>query len=141
MTDKLIFHEKDVVAEGSRIGPRYYIDGDYSPIAVRIDAEKAPPDGDLEVDILIDDTTIFNDRQPVLIQTYGDSSTFHHVYKTTAVLPKGEYVEVDAEDFKSNALVAEGSWVHCVLRASGGAKNITVQFELEPIAEPDESGE
>ena len=139
MTDKLIFHEKDIIADGARIGPRYYIDGDYTPIAVRIDAERAPSDADLEVDILVDNSTIFDDREPVSILTYGNSASFHHVSKTTAILPKGDNVEVDAEDFKNAAIIEEGSWVHCILKASGGAKNITVQFDIEALSEGNES--
>ena len=139
MTDRLIFHDRAPLAEGSRIGPRYYIDGDYAPIAVRIDAEKAPSDGDLEVDILIDDTTIFDDRAPMSILTYGNSASFHHIAKTTAVLPKGDNVESDADDFKEGVVIQEGSWVHCILKESGGARNVTVQLDLEPLFEPDES--
>jgi hypothetical protein len=99
MTDKLIFHEKDYIADGSRIGPRYYISGDCAPVAVRIDAERAPSDADLEVDILVDGATIFDDRAPTSILTYGNPASFHHVSKTTAILPKGDNTETDAEDF------------------------------------------
>ncbi|MFA6271384.1 MAG: hypothetical protein WC657_09360 [Candidatus Paceibacterota bacterium] len=141
MTDRLIFHEKDIIADGARIGPRYYIDGDCSPVAVRIDAERAPSDADLEVDILVDDSTIFDDRAPTSILTYGNSASFHHVSKTTAILPKGDNVEADADDFKAGAIIEGGSWVHCILKASGGAKNITVQLDIEPLSEPDESEE
>jgi len=141
MTDRLIFHEKDIIADGARIGPRYYISGDYAPIAVRIDAERPPSDADLEVDILVDDITIFDDRAPTSILTYGNSASFHHVSKTTAILPKGENVDPDADDFKADAVIQEGSWVHCILRASGGAKNITVQLDIEPLSEPDEETE
>ena len=140
MADRtLIFHFEDVRGEGNRIGPTYFIEADYEPLKVRMYAERAPTDGDVEVDILVDGTTIFNNRKTVYQKSYGDSTTFHQIASTTAVLPKGEHYEEDAEDFKANALIAEGSWVHCVLKALNGAKNITVQMELERISEPDES--
>ncbi len=131
MADReLTFHFEDVRSEGSRIGPTYYVGGDYTPSAVRIYAEKVPTDGDFEVDILASDVTIFDDRAEVLTPSMADSATLTHTARTTALLPKGQDSDVMSGDFKKDAHISN-EFVHCILKALKGAKNVTVQLELE----------
>lgn len=58
MSEKLIWH---IPTPGSPL-PRYYIDRDTEPVALRIYAEGAPVSGDLLVDILDDGVSIMNDN-------------------------------------------------------------------------------
>lgn len=123
----LTFHQKEVSGGGLRIGPTYYIEADYAPIAVRIHAEVAPT-RDAEVDIFDDGVSIFNNKTPtVLNSTSGQDET--GVAVTTAKLSKNYDQEELAGDF-ATSLIAEGSWVHCNLVDAGGGRNFTVQLEL-----------
>jgi len=132
MADRiLVFHFEDIRGEGSRIGPTYYVEEDCTPVAVRIYAEKSPTDGDLEVDILSNDVTLFDDRAEVLTRSYENSASLVHTPKTTALLPKGENADEGSDDFKKDAHVDAESFVHCILKSLNGARNVTVQLELE----------
>lgn len=54
--------------------------------------------------------------------------------KTVVILPKGENLEQDAEDFPRPALtITEGSIVSCHVVDMGSANNVTVQLELYSI--------
>lgn len=134
MSRILTFHEKDVIGGGSRIGAAYYMEADYSPVAVRIEAEKAPSDGELEVDIYDDGVSIFTNTAAVFSAaptTKGPTLT-SNPSKTTVSLTVGQTHEELVANFKSGN-IAEGSWITCKIFENRGASNITVQLELEEI--------
>ncbi len=127
----LTWHLLKTLGNETRIGPTFYIEADYTPVAVRIHAETAPNLADAEFDIYDDGVSIFSDRSVNLVnQTTGVVTEV--TPKTTAVLIKGENSEEDAEEFGSS-LIEEGSWVYCNIIESGNGKNFTVQLELESI--------
>ena len=127
MSRILVWHEKDVTSGDKRIGPTFYIEADYKPVAVRIHAENPPVNGDMEVTIYDDGVSIFKNRAVTHKDNY-DRITYDPEAKT-AILPKGQNKDDAAESFDTEE-IAEGSWVHCVVTKSQGAKNITVQLEL-----------
>jgi len=126
----LTFHTKDAVGNNARIGPTYYIEGDYSPLAVRVHAENAPV-SDAKIDIFDDGVSIFSNRTSTAHhQTTGADITGDAV--TAAVLAEGENSDEIAEDFNDNP-IKEGSWVYCEVVDSGGGKNFTVHLEMEDL--------
>ena len=135
MADRvLVWHQEDVVGDGARIGPTYYIEEDYEAVAVRIYAEKAAPDGDIEVDIFDDGVSIFPNTAPTLLHT---ESTWLKPplevkpAKTSVSLAKGtNESELVDNDPKS---IDKGSWLHCEVTQSNGGRNITVSLELARI--------
>lgn len=124
---------------GDKSVPTYYAETDYEPVAVRIYAETPPTAGDLEVDILADGVSIFNDHAvtheatPTVMKHSDPANTY-------VILPKGDNLETDAEDF-IGGYIAESSLVTCSLGQTGGASNITVHLELNKMDEPDETTE
>ncbi len=131
----LIWHLHKHQSTGTRIGATYYIEADYTPVAVRIYAETAPKE-DAEFNIYDDGVSIFSDRSVNLVNQTTGVVTVRSA-KTTAVLPKGDNSEEDAEEFGSS-IIDEGSWVHCNVIEDGGGENFTVQLELESQLEPEE---
>ena len=122
--------------DGNRIGPTYYVEADYQPVAVRVYAEEAPTDRDAEFDILIDGVSMFGDR------TVDPGHIAHTAYTYTpatgALLIQTDTEEVDAEDFTDTVVIEEGSWVYCVPKVGTNGKNYSVHLELERISEEDE---
>lgn len=122
----LTFHGLN--ATSNSLGATYYIEGDYTPVAVRIYAEKAPQ-GDTNIDIYDDGVSIFGNRTPL---TYSTGRTDDPTV-TAAVLSAGLNSEEHAEDFATDSegtiTIEKGSWVHCTLDGDG-ANNISVQLEL-----------
>lgn len=133
MADRiLIFHmpeRKGQHGDWNRIGPTYYMDGDYMPVALRVHAEGAPSDRTLEIDILDDGVSIFTNRASIQNNAIT-SAVERQTTQTTGSLPKGENTEDNADVFKSGK-IAEGSWVHCEMPYDGNARNVTIQLELE----------
>ncbi len=128
MSDRvLIWHEKDQTSSIDRIGPTFYIDANMVPKSVRIHAVNAPVNGDVEVTIYDDGVSIFKNH----LGTIPINGNITYISEAkTVTLPKGQNFETDAESFDISE-IAEGSWVHCIVNESGGAKNITVQLELD----------
>lgn len=126
----LVFHRKDAINNEIRIGPTYYMDADYLPVAVRIYAEDAPT-SDAKVDIFDDDVSIFYDRASTSVSTLGVRTAQDAA--TEAILMEGENSADWAGNLKSEDVIEEGSWVHCNLVDSGCGKNFTVQLELERL--------
>jgi len=132
MADRILtWHSDEAKGANARIGATFYIESDYMPTAVRIHAEKAPVNGDAQIDIQDEDgVSIFANRTPTPVDYSGRESILTST--TSAVLVKGENYEEDAEDFKQNDLMLEeGSWVSCYLLDDAGGKNFTVSLELE----------
>lgn len=132
----LTFHYHGTTGNEERMLPTYYIEANYTPVAVRIYAEIAPS-RDALVDIYDDGVSIFNNRTPRDHHpTTGRDETGATV--TAATLGKGLHTEEYAEDF-ATITIDEGSWVHCNLVDAGSGRNFTVQFELftddEPLGE------
>lgn len=128
MADRiLVWHEPGSPGADKRIGPTFYIEADYKPAEVRLHAEYPPVNGDMEVTIYDDGVSIFENHSgkiPVAgVPTYISEAT-------TAVLPKGQTKDDNSGEFATKE-IAEGSWVHCIVTKSNGARNITVQLELE----------
>lgn len=130
----LTFHYHDTTVGEKRMLPTYYIEADYTPVAVRIYAETAPSTGDAKIDIYDDGVSIFNNRTPRDYHptTYKEETG---VAVTAAVLGNGLNSEEYAEDF-ATITIDNGSWVHCNLVDAAAGKNFTVQFELFTDAEP-----
>lgn len=127
----------DYAGSETRMGPTYYIEADYAPVAVRIHAEKAPI-RDAKIDIFDDGVSIFNDRAS---KTFSAATGYSsNTPETEAVLGEGLNEEEYAEDFNGNP-IEQGSWVHCTLVDAGGGKNFTVHLELEKVSEDDEPEE
>lgn len=124
----LIWHQKDDINDNSRIGPTYYMEADYTPVAVRIYSEVAPTH-ELKVDIFDDGVSIFSNRTLLDINaTTGVDQSGSAV--TAVTLPANTNSEENAEDFTESPRIEEGSWIHCNLVNAGGGRNITVQLEL-----------
>ena len=134
----LTWHYEDIRAAGDRVGAAYYISGDYSPIAVRIHAEKAPDVEDAEFEILKDGVSIMNDRGAIVHDIYGIVQS--RTVNTTVVLAKGATTDEAADDFK-NETIESGSWLTCTLNKDGGGNNFTIQCELAQIEDEDDQSE
>ena len=106
--------------------PRYYMDGDYDPVAVRVCAD-VPPVDDLSIDIQTDGKSIFANQSSTTFTTDGQRTT---IPTSTVVLVNGETSNEEIEDFGSD-IIADGSWVSCVPFNLAGAKGVTVQLELD----------
>ena len=123
---------RETVGGKVRLGSTYYIEADYTKVAVRIYAANAPYK-DALIDIFDDGVSIFNNRT---VSTHnritGADTTGAAV--TAAILYEGENGE-DKEDDFTEGDIAEGSWVHCELVDTGGGDNFTVQFEISPADE------
>lgn len=138
-TRVLTFHEKEPYHYETRYGPTYYIEADYSPIAVRICAESAP-DRDAKFDIYDDGTSIFADRGSHAQINLSSGVRTTTDADTRVVLCKGETLEESAEDFSGN-VIEKGSVVYCKLIDSGDGKNFSIHLELEKLTEDDEDEE
>ena len=135
MNRVLVFHGIDPKSQ-TRLGPTYYMDADYDPVAVRIYAETAPS-ADAVIDIFDDGVSIFSNQKSSLYNLTSGVRTDYND-KTTVQLPAGENSEVMAESFKPGLNIEQGSWIHCNLVEHGGGKNFTVQLELKEISEEGE---
>ena len=102
---------ESVDRDGTEQGPVYYLERDYTPLALRILARRTPDAGPITVDILDDGVSILADASR---------------------LEKGDTAEPDADAFPLNpGTIAAGSVVTLDITSSGGAHGITVQLELE----------
>ena len=131
----LVWHHEGAIGNNERIGPTYYMDADYEPLAVRLHAETAPG-REAEFDIFDDGVSIFENRKSTKINTTTGVRTVVSD-KTTAVLGEDE----SSSDIAGNLLestIEEGSWVHCNLVDTGDGKNFTVQLELRRLHGDDE---
>ena len=86
--------------------PRYYMEKDYEPVALRI-MSRENPGIDVEVDIFSNGATIFNEA---------------------AILPGDETFQDLSVDFVDDPIMEEGSIITCSI-ANGN--DITVQLELQ----------
>ena len=117
--------------------PAFYMERDYVPEKLRIYAAQAPNGGDCEIDIRDDGTTILSSRGRRPESTTATRLT--GTAKTTAVLPKGANLEEDADDFlTTDSTIAAGSVLTCHEIDLNGAKNVTVQLELDSADDEDE---
>lgn len=132
----LTWHKSSWSGKEERMDGAYYMEAEYSPIAVRINAEVAPSLADAEFDIFDDGASIFNDRGSEIIHLTTGARTFVGS-STSILLIKGETEEVAAEDFNNN-IIEEGSWITCNLIQGGKGKNFTVHLELEKVSEDEE---
>ena len=138
MADRILtWTAESVRGNETRIGPTYYIEADYHPLAVRIHAEVAPTIYDAEFDILVDGVSLFANRtvDPGILA----HTPYTYTPTKTAVLCMADTEEVDAEDFADAVVIEEGSWVYCVPKVGTNGKNYSIHLELERISEPDES--
>ncbi len=133
MANRILTFHQVTGGNPQRIGPTYYIEADYTPVAVRIYAATAPI-RDALVDIYADGISIFANRTALVInRASGKDDTGEAV--TAAVLGEGLNAEENAEDFGTDT-IEEGSWVHCVLQDSGGGNDFSVHLELSSQDEP-----
>ncbi len=118
--------------------PAYFLEGDYTPTAVRIYADTAPDVEDAEFEIYDDGVSSMNDKDYNYSTYAANTATYSGTYEIH--LPKGENIDEMAEDF-NNTSIEKGSWITCAIRKDGGGKNFTVQLELEKLSESDEDDE
>jgi len=129
----LTWHEPGIVGN-ERIGAAFYMDADYEPVAVRLQAEKASSDGELEIDIYKDGVSIFTNTAAdfaVAPTTKGPTVT-SDTEKTSISLAVGQTHEELIANFKDENL-EEGSWITCKVIDLRGGENISVQLELNKI--------
>ena len=100
---------ENIDRDGTEQGPAYYMDRDYTPVAVRVLARRVPDAAALTFSINDDGVSIF---------------------ARTPRLEKGDTQEDDAEEFPKNpGTIAEGSIVTLDVTPNG-AKGISVHLEL-----------
>jgi len=128
MNRLLVFHQHGHVPNNTRLSPSaYYIEADYTKVAVRIYAGTAP-DTDAKFDIFDDGVSIFAEQgSESLNKVTGVIST---IGSGTSITLRQNSEEA-AEVFNDN-LIEEGSWVHCEVVDTGAGKDFTVILELEP---------
>jgi len=134
----LTWHLSSVGSKEERVGPAYFIETDYVPVAVRIHAEIAPHLTDAAFDIFDDGVSIFADRGSK-VKNHITGAILSDVSTTTVLLMKGETEEVDAEDFKEYLHIEKGSWVTCEVKEGGQGKNFSVHLELLRVEEEEET--
>jgi hypothetical protein len=138
MADKtLVWSVKRCDGNPTTMLPAYYIESEYEPIAVRIYAETAPI-MDATFEIYDDGVSIMNDNAYKYSTYIANSPAYQGTYYF--ILPKGANSDEMAEDFNANNLDI-GSWVTCSILNDGGAKNITVQLDLNRISESGEESD
>lgn len=125
---------------GDKSQPTYYAETDYEPMAVRIIADVAPASGDCQVDIFDDGVSIFSNNAAHYVYVSSTQRERSDPANTYVILPEGDNLEADAEDFAPGYIEA-GSLVTCALGSTGGARNVTVHLELSKMDEPDETTE
>jgi hypothetical protein len=139
MADRvLIWHIPDVPYPPSV--PAYYLDADYTKGAVRIFAETAPYGKDLKIDILADGVSIFNDSSSWDAGDANKGWTVPRLPDTSVSLLQGENYEENAADFTNESL-DEGTWMRLSVVDLAGAKNVTVQLELNKLSDEEKSEE
>ncbi len=136
---RILTWEVKGVASQDYLGPRYYMDADYKPLAIRIHAGKAPTDDDAEFDILVDNSTILEDR--TVDPGRRTDRAYTYTATTTVVLSKGDNYEIDAEDFSPDAVIEQGSWVWCKPIKDGAGRDFSIHLVLEELSESDEEPE
>lgn len=148
----LTWHLTDWRGGDERMGPSYYMEADYVPVAVRINAETAPHIEDAVFDIKDDGVSIFANRAVTYTRILSSSkpafvngmtvTSGHEVTtdpaKTTAVLSLGDNNETAAEEFKEDLLIEAGSWISCNVLATGEGRNFSVHLELMRVSEEQE---
>ena len=111
MADRiLVWYMENIDRDGVDMGPAFYIEQDYTPVAVRVMARRSADASNLQFTIKDDGVTIFS-RQ--------------------GTLTKGATLDDAAEELPKNPpRIAEGSLVTLDVTPNG-AKGITVQLELD----------
>ena len=135
MNKFLSFHHHETSGNEVRMAPAYYIEADYSKVAVRIYA-KAVPLWEARFDIFNDGISIFTNNTPKVYATSGVDISRDD--DTTIFLSAGENSEEFAEDFTGTPIERD-SWVYCNMVDAGGGSGFTVQLELRPMSEDDDS--
>lgn len=110
--------------------PAYYIEEDCEVTSVRIYTETAPTIEDARFEVYDDGVSIMSDHS-YNYDTYK-ADTANYTANTYITLPQDATTDEMAEDFDTNNIDAE-SWVTCKCIRAGGAKNITIQLELDII--------
>ena len=135
MKRTLTFYGKEIVGGEIRLGPTYYMEAEYQPVAVRLYAGTAPKTT-AKINILDDGVSIFDNRTPTQ-QNATSGRDITEAAVTAAFLEAGQNAEEYAEDF-TTAIISPGSWVYCVMEDTGDGVNFTVHLELELLSEEGE---
>lgn len=111
MADRRIFvwYLEEIIGNGIEQGPVYMADREYVPVALKMNAKRAPDAADMTVNILDDGVTIL--QQQARLRKNGES-------------------EDVAENFARTVTIAKGSLIQLDITPSG-AKGITVELECE----------
>lgn len=136
MADRILtFSIADPFGSSKQMLPAYFLEAECEVKAVRIHTGTAPLTEELEFDIYDDGVSIMNDNE-YLYATYR-ADTANYSGSTTLHLGIGETDNEMVEDFNNN-IISPGSWITCQCIKGGGAKDITVQLEIDIISESDE---
>ncbi len=111
----------------------FYMEGAYAAVAVRLKAEDAPDVEAAEFNIYADGVSIFSDSGSTLRNTLGTITASE--VDTNIRLQKGDDENADAESFRPNLLIGEGSWITCNCIKDGGGRNFSIHLELEKVEE------
>lgn len=140
MADRILTWSFSRFPEGGVLLPAYYLDGDYVPVAVRIHAGIPAVASDASFDIMVNGVSIFESRNES-----GDVTNINyqiqHVPDTTIILSAGDTNDEMADSFKNSLVLDSGGWVTCKVVNDSGARNVSINLELEKLTESDEESE
>jgi hypothetical protein len=140
MADRVLTWSFNRFPEGGILTPAYYMEADYAPLAVRTHALSVPKVNDAEFDIMVDGVSIFVDRDESEDKT-NVNYQIQHVPDTSIPLSPNDGDDAMADNFRDDLTLEEGSWVTCKVVTDSGARNVTIQFELQAVSESDEESE
>jgi hypothetical protein len=126
-----VWHAHKTDSDIYSIGPTYYIDAAYTPVAVRAYAEKAAVYEAVEYDIYDDGVSIFSDSSSDVMYATGGIKIQGDVV-TSQKLDIGINSDDQADDF-NNSVIEKGSWMSCRLTKDGAARNLTFILELTEV--------
>jgi hypothetical protein len=138
--DRILTWSFNRFPEGGILLPAYYMETDYEPTEVRIYADSVPTVNSAKFDILNNGVSIFCDKEEV-VDSHDSYYQQHHIPNTVIELEPKESNEMMAEDFRNGIMLEEGTWVTCKVIDDSGARNVTVQLELQKMSESDEDNE
>ena len=140
MADRILTWSFNRFPEGGALLPAYYLESDYEPVAVRVYAESSPKVNEAKFDIMADGVSIFADNTEV-VNSPDINYQIQHIPDTSIELAASESDDLMADNFKEGLSLESGSWITCKVTNDSGARNVSIQFELNALSESDEDAE
>jgi len=140
MANRILTWSFNRFPEGGVLSPAHYIETDYAPVAVRIHADSMPKVTDAKFNIFNDGVSIFRDTTEV-VNSHDINYQMRHVPTTDIELVAGDASDLMAEDFRDGLVFEAGSWVTCKVTSDGGARNVSINLELQPVSDSEEEDE